>query len=102
MQALSGLRPFLAPLVLGSVLLGAVAAASAYLVSIWVITAYRRRVARTAHEAQAELELVVPGVFSAGPAQGVGAGSGPGGEPARRRELPDPAAGAVDSAADRP
>ena len=68
------LKPFLAPMLIGSFLLGLVAAAIAYYVALKLILAYRHRVARSALERGAELELFAPGVRAAAT---VAADSGP-------------------------
>ena len=60
------LRPFLAPMLLGGVILGLLASALAYFVSLKLIVAYRRRVALAAIERQAELELTAPGEGGSG------------------------------------
>ncbi len=69
------LKPFLAPMLIGACLLGLLAAAVAYFVSLKLILAYRHRMALAALERQAELELNTPGVRR--PAAGAG------GSPAR-------------------
>ena len=53
------LKPFLAPTLLGCVILGLTAATIAYFTSLKLILAYRRRAAHAALAHQAELELAV-------------------------------------------
>ena len=78
------LRPFLAPMLFGSVVLGLLAAAIAYFLSIKAIHVYRHRVALAALERQAELELIAPGPgdLSAVGAVATDAGAERAGEPA--------------------
>lgn len=65
------LRPFLAPMLLGCILLGLAFATASYFISLKLIIAYRRRIAHAALVSRADLELVIPG--APGPATEAGA-----------------------------